>query len=272
MTIILAVTADEHVGCTAGLCVRPVQMDDGGTWWPSKTQRAIAAAWKQFWDAVEARAGALDAAVWWANVGDMIDLNRHDALAPVSQNVATLMDLALATYERPAGLAERRFVVRGTEAHTGPHGELEEMLARQLEAEVCPETGAHSWYHLLLECEGVLFDMAHHPRGGGRLPWTRNATASRISAELRALYLEQGARVPDIAVRAHLHAAADSGIVAKPRAFILDGWQALTPHAYRAGWSVPGAVGGMWFECGQGKVQETRWSRRLRLPSVWRAN
>src|SRR4030042_1095803 len=229
MTPLLAVTGDEHVNSGVGLCVQPVQADTGGTFYPSKTQRAVAQAWKQFWDAVEATAQAESARVWWVNNGDAVDLNKHDQVDAITANRARIMDLALATYKRPAELSSRRFIVRGTEAHNGAPCELEELLGRELQAEECPDDGSQAWYHVTLECEGVLFDFQHHPRGGGGLPWTRNAMLSRLAFEVKSEYQDRGERVPDVVVRGHVHYHGDSGISLKPRAFTLDGWQALTP-------------------------------------------
>ena len=273
MTTLLVVTCDEHVNCSLGLCVQPVQADAGGTFYPSKTQRVIAAAWGQFWDTVEATAEAEHAdAIWWLNNGDALDLNKHDKLAPITQNRARIMDLGLATYKRPAALAARRFIVRGTEAHNGEHCDLEELLGRDLEAEVCPDDGAPAWWKIELECEGVRFEAMHHPKTTGSTPWTRNGAASRLATEVAFEYLERGERPPDVCLRGHIHRATDSGMVLKPRVFTVPGWQALNPYAYRRGFFLPGAIGGMWFVCRDGQYREALWQRQPKRQAIWKAS
>lgn len=269
MTTLLVVTSDEHVNCRSGLCVAPVQLDEGGTFAPSKTQRAVAAAWRQFWvAAVDAAAGN---PIWWVNVGDALDLNKHDSLAPITANRARIMDLAMATYGPLIDLTERRFIVRGTEAHNGGHCDLEDLLGRELEAEECPEDGTPAWWNLPLECGDVLFDIQHHPRGGGGLPWTRNNAAFRNSMEVSMTSTDRGERVFDLSIRGHVHYFADSGTARKPRTFFLDGWQSLTPYAYRRGYTKPSPVGGMWFECDNGIYKEAHWFREPRRLTTWKA-
>ncbi len=272
MTTLLVVTSDEHVNCSVGLCVQPVAQDAGGTFYPSKTQRAVAQAWHQFGDAVEAAAETARVDnIWWANAGDAVDLNKHDALAPITANRARIMDLALATYKRPAALSSRRFIIRGTEAHNGSHAELEELLGRDLQAEMCPDDGAHAWWTLSLECEGVLFNIQHHPKAGcSSVPWMRNNAAMRTAMEIAITATDRGERVADVAIRGHVHYFADSGTARKPRVFFLDGWQALTPYAYRRGYFSPSPVGGMWFVCQDGDYKEARWFREPKRTMVWK--
>ena len=273
MPTLLVITSDEHVNCRAGLCPGPVAQDDtGGTYEPSATQRATWAAWKRFWqDAGAAAEAAACDAIWWVNVGDAVDLNRHDGLAPITLHRARIVDMLERAYAQPVSLSALRWIVKGTEAHVGPHCELEEILGRLVEAEVCPETGAPAWYHLRLECEGVLFDFSHHPKTSGSLPWTRQAAAAREAYYIASEYWTRGERVPDVAVRGHVHYLADSGQAHQPRVLYLPGWQALTPYAYRRGWLTPSEVGGMWIVCRDGTYEEAIWLRRPRMSQVWRA-
>jgi hypothetical protein len=273
MTILLAATGDEHGNCRAGLCVAPVALDEGGTFYPSATQRAIAVAWGHFWDGVEERAEKAGATeVWWVNCGDAADLNKHDGLSPITSNRARILDQLAKLYQRPAGLSSRRFIVKGTEAHVGPHCELESMLGRMLEAEPDPDTGDYAWWALSLECEGVTFDIAHHPRGGGSLAWTRNNAAMRTALDVSIAATDRGERVPAIAIRGHVHYFADSGTAREPRCFFLDGWQGLNPYAYRRGYTVPSPVGGMVFVCRDGHYEAERLWWKPRKAKTWKAS
>lgn len=270
MPTILVPVADGHVNSQVGLCPRRAKLDNGGTHETSTSQRALWRAWGEFWKIIDAAVEEYKADLWVVLTGDALDLNKHDGLDPICRNRAKILELAATVYEPVAKRAARLYVVKGTEAHVGQHCELEDLLATDLSAipDEWDGNAAHWW--LPLECEGVLFDIAHHPTTAGFKEWTKNAAPSRMSVELAMQYQDRGDKVPDVALRGHVHYFADSGIARKPRVIYLDPWSLTTAFGHRLGaGGMTRPVGGCWFLCDSGRYEMHRewWQPKRR--AVW---
>ena len=238
MPAIVAVTGDQHVNSVSGLCPPVVARDDGSEHRPSKTQRAVWRKWKQAWayvDDLRRRRFKPDLSLYVVLPGDLVDKNSHDGVSLIAQMRTTIQDMALDVFAPVAERADHLFVVRGTEAHTGPRGELEEWLADDLGAEPDPLTDNASWWHLLLEVEGVTFDIAHHPQTTASRPWTWPSAAARHARILHDQYQDAGAPIPDIACRFHRHHYQPG--IERMQPFFVYGpsWQLTTPFGYRLG-------------------------------------
>ena len=150
---------------------------------------------------------------------------------------------------------DQLYILRGTEAHTRGSGALEELVAHRVGAVPCPETGADSWYHALVDCEGVLLSVAHHAKSYARLPWTQGGGVSRSKAHLQATYAEDREVMRysrRLGVRAHGHYAADSGAVDRGwRMVFCPPWQAQESFGWRLG-NVTIDPPGMWLAYCQG--------------------
>jgi len=139
----------------------------------------------------------------------------------------------------PLKFKPRIHMVRGTEAHVGRSGELEEGLARTLRAEghevvYDPDTGQASSFWRRFEIEGVLFDCRHHGRFGQRTH-TKDSYMRLYAHDIWESHVRSGQRPPDVAIRSHWHNYGDSGrIVDLPtRVVALPAWQVLTAYGHR---------------------------------------
>jgi len=257
-TTLVVVVADLHTNSTIGLCTPSVDLDDGGTYTASKAQRDyLLRNWRRFWRDVAAlrdaeRAGRVVVVV----NGDAVDDNRHSKAQLITVNKSSIIALAARVLEPAREIADDLIVVRGTEAHSGQSGELEELVAREAGAQPDPVTGQFSHWFLLAEIEGVLFDVAHHPPTSGRRPWTKAPAAARAGAILRSQYLEEGVRVPDVAIRAHVHFYQPGPREPKPEFCYCPPWQLCTSFGHRigAGGRIE-PVGGLVYVCREGAYQ-----------------
>ena len=254
-TLFVAV-GDLHINSTIGLCVPRVDLDDGGVYRASKAQRDyLLRNWRRFWrDVAELRDRVRARRVIVVIGGDLVDDNSHSQAQLITVNRSVIVALAQRVLEPALEVADEVIVVRGTEAHGGQSGELEEIVAERIGAVPDPVTGQFSQWFLLAEVDGVLFDVAHHPPTFGRRPWTKAAAAARAAALLRAQYLEAGQRVPDVAIRFHVHSYQPGPREPRPEFYYGPPWQLCTAFGHRlgAGRQIE-PVGGLVFECQAGE-------------------
>lgn len=272
MTALNVAVADPHINSKYGLSVPQLRLDDDSYHVASESQKSILAAWAQFWQIIAAKKQELNAECYVTVVGDLADINKHDDHDPISTNRSIVIDHACSLMWPARKTADYLFLVRGTEAHVGGHGELEEIIAKELGAERNTLTRAHSWWFLPLEVEGVTWDISHHTDTFSRRPWTVDAAADRQSAILRARYLERGEDVPNMAIRGHNHKWTYSNGRLPPWTFMLGPWCLTNAFGYRRG---AGAhmepVMGCWWVCEDGEV--TDWGREWWEPKkvpTWR--
>jgi hypothetical protein len=136
--------------------------------------------------------------------------------------------------EPARSIVDRWVIVRGTEAHVGGLGELEEGLAQGLGCEK-NERGTWSHWYWQGEIEGVRIDATHHPATSSRRPWTRAQSASRQAAITRSDYIEAGEQPPDLAFFGHFHYFANSGRTFKPEVIYLPSWKGIGAFGHRIG-------------------------------------
>lgn len=272
MTALVAAAGDPHTNSTYGLSIAQVELDNGAYYQASPSQKAILKAWTQFWEIVKHKKEQLGAECYAVIDGDLVDDNSHDSCDPITRNRSVIIDHACTLMLPVREVADYLFIVRGTEAHTGGHGEMEETIAKELGAQRNTLTNRSSWWFLPLEVEGVLWDVAHHTNTFSRRPWTVDAAAERQSAILRAEYLERGERVPNMAIRAHNHKWTLSNGRLPPWTFMLPPFCLTNAFGYRLGAGAnPEPVGGCWWVVEDGEIADwdvERWEPK-RVPT-WR--
>lgn len=255
---IVAVVSDIHSGSKVAVCPPRLTLDDGDSYIANKWQQWLWANWLDYWSRVKRLRGRGKKKKYLVVIinGEIGDGDHHGTTQNIApRSVSDRFKIALATLDPMLDLKpDEIYVIRGTEAHSGKGGQEEELVARDIGAVQEPTSGAFSWWHLLLDVNDVLFDIAHHGKTGN-LPWTGASAVERYAVELSYYYLENGLRVPDVALRSHKHTPYDSYDNAPIRVFTTCGWQYPTSfvHKIRPG-QLP-KIGGLIFEC-QGTYQE----------------
>ena len=123
----VVVVSDAHINSTVGLCPPSVNLDDGGTYRYSVQQRAL---WRSWLDFCEKAHDSTDNVIVILN-GDLVE-NGNKSTQVISRNKASILGMA---YDAIAPLvedADKVFVIRGTEYHTGSSADLEEAFAKDL--------------------------------------------------------------------------------------------------------------------------------------------
>lgn len=257
-TTVLAIVSDLHSNSTVALCPPVVTLDDGGTYKANEQQRWIWRKWRSYWQQVADARAAHDARLIVVLNGELADDNYHATTQLVTRNPADMVRLAIECLTPMLELKpDAIFVARGTEAHSGVSGWLDERIADDIGARPS-RAGTASHWQLRLSVEGVRVDVAHHPPGGGgRLPWTRGNFAPRLAAQALMDAASRGERPPHLYVRGHVHAPADSHDTHPVRAIVLPSWQLTTSYGHRLGGGVL-PVGGLIVTCSEGGYQATK--------------
>lgn len=251
---LLCVAGDLHVNSTVSLGPPgPYQLDDGGTYRPSKVQRWINERWAAFWKHAEAVKASEGVEVVTILTGELADINKHPSAQYVSVNSADVVGMALEVLQPVRAVSDRIYVTRGTEAHTGLSGSLDEGIARAIGAEP-DRDGRYSRWIFRGEIAGLRVDAAHHPGTSYMRPWTRGADANRLAAMIQDVYVRGGQPVPHLVVRGHTHRPSDSYDNHPTRAVTLPSWKLTDAYGHRLG-GTPLPVGGMQVLIADGVIE-----------------
>ena len=253
-TALIAV-GDLHVNSTVALCTPSMQLDDGGTYRASNTQRALWSAWLDFWQEIADLKVDRRILVINGDLGELDTKRRSSQL--ITLNKASVLSMVIDVLEPALVLVDSIIVVRGTMAHTGKSGWLEEALADDLDNTIPSKTAA-SWWHFRGKIENVRFDISHHAQMGG-LPWTSKNAANKIATIIEYRYaVKMKQPIPHVALRSHNHKRSDSGDNSECLAVCLPCWSSMTEFGHRIGREndVP-HIGGDVFICQNGEFQRT---------------
>lgn len=269
-------TGDWHVNDTVGLCPPVYKREKESNHRPGPAVRALWRAWLEFWTIIAEKKAATGATVYAVANGDLGDINTHDKVQLISANETEIIDAMIDVARPMTEVADKVFIIRGTAAHTGGCGKLEEALAKDITNAVhCPDEKSASWWVLRSEWAGVRFDITHHSPTASRRPWTRNAAAARVAAIVAGRYMKEGLarEVPDYAIFSHVHYHGQGGEMGCQGRF-MPPWKLVGGFGHRLG---SGAhiekVGGWWALCDSGKVIEENFELwGMKRPTIWRDN
>ncbi len=247
----LIVVADLHANSKVALCLPATQLDDGGTYRLSRSQRWL---WDCWQDCLKKIDSIKNDKILILN-GDLADADIKDrSYQIISHNPATIKKNAVNLIDPLAQLCKLRYVTRGTPAHSGKSGYFEELIAEDIGAQQNPEAKVYSWYQLLLVIEGVRIDIAHHGPTGG-MPWTRHNREQALAARTLFKYAEQREKPPDIVIRSHGHKRGDSYKSYPVRALLTSAWTLATEHSLRVADNDVADIGAYIIHCDGGKYE-----------------
>lgn len=227
--------SDQHFGCRMGLCPPAgIKLDDGGTYTPSRLQRVVWAWWREFWDEFVPETLGKEPFIV-VNNGDVVDGVHHNSTTQISHNLLDQKRLALSVLQEVVERCEGRYYhIRGTEAHIGKSGVLEEEVAEQLGA-IRNQDHQHARWELWLDLRGHLLHYLHHVG-------TTSSSAhesSAINAELTAAFNESARwneKAPSVVIRSHRHRCLEVRVPVAGgwgSSIVTPAWQLKTPFAYK---------------------------------------
>lgn len=258
---VLANVSDLHGMSTVGLMPLSWRTDDGQTILYSQVQSWLWGKWTGYWQEVGATKERTGRPVVAVIDGEIVDKNWHPSVQKLTEYEPTLVDVAMDILAPAAAVADVFLVLRGTEAHVGLGGALDELVARRLvetgRRVVRNREGGYSWRWFWGKFGGVSMDIAHHPGHGHMREWTRGGDANRLAASIVMRYAQLELPVPKLTWRGHNHKPVDSADNFPTRAIITPSWQLATHFGDRIGGGfLP--VGGAITVCENGRYGEVR--------------
>lgn len=226
----LIIVSDLHCGCRLGLCPPQISLDDGAIYKHTPLQADIWKRWQYFWEQwvpVVTKGEPYGIAI----NGDALDGVHHNAVTQITNNLtdqARIAKVCILPIIRDE-MCRFYYHLRGTEAHVGASGQMEERLAAELNAEP-DEDGRHARWELKVEIGTGLIHMTHH---------IGTASPTTVYKELQEAFMESarwGQRCPDVICRSHVHRHIETRIQTDrgfATSFTTPGWQAKTPFVYR---------------------------------------
>ncbi len=235
MTTIVAHVSDLHVNSSVALLPPTVTKDDGQVVTASKTQQWLWSKWLHFWKLTAHYKAQTGAQVVGFINGDWGDMNRHDGFQLIEQkNTDTVIDMMVATVEPMRKVCDRIFVIRGTEAHVGGVGWMENRAAKEIGAVENVQQGTHSWYYFEGEFDGVWIVSAHHPGTNSMRPWTIGNEANRRAA-MDVYNYASAEWKPTLTLWGHYHHDADSHDTHSIRAIYNRCWKVKDSFSHKIG-------------------------------------
>lgn len=225
--------SDLHINSSVAICPPVVNLDDGGSYHPSRGQRWLNECWADFIARVTALPGE-KVLIICGDLGELDVKRRSNQL--ITTNKATIQNIVIDTLAPLVDVVDKLIIIRGTMAHTGKSQWLEESIARQYDNAVHDKSCDNgSWYHFRGEVGGVKVDAAHHTTMSGIPGNAPNATVNLAKRVIWAYAYEYKQPLPDLVFRAHNHKYADSGDNYEFKVICLPCWTLTTEYGYRIG-------------------------------------
>lgn len=245
----LIVLSDLHINSTVALSFPEVSLDDGGIYHYSKSQRWLESNLLDFRKSFDKLEGEKILVI----NGDLIDMNKHNQHQLITPNISIAIDHAYSLLKiHIMDCIDKLYIVRGTEAHVGKVAEYEDIVANKLGA-IQDEFGNSVHWSLLLDVNGVVFDIAHHGVVGQKA-WTRTHPLDSLAANTIIEATKNSSVLPDVIIRSHLHTYADTYDNYPVRVIQTPAWQLATSFSYRIGAGLAD-IGGLIFTCEDGKYE-----------------
>lgn len=256
--------ADTHTNSTTGLNPPEMRLDDGQVVLLSPAQKKdLWTPWMECLTYVKRKARRLGARIVVLFNGDGPDVLKHCQHQLVTLNRAVVIT-ATAEVLAPWREAADQFIIsRGTQAHSGASGEMEELLGERLDATKCPHTGTYSWWWPTITLDSVRIAAGHRPVSNSTRVHLRGAGARRTAAELSMAYQRMDDPVPHLGIFSHVHHWADSGLNFPMRVVYTHPWQLCTAYGYNVGFGGRQDPQGIWMAyCKDGEYDLSKWEHR----------
>ena len=226
---LVVLISDTHVGGVTAIAPNEFVTGEDQTIKSSVAQQWIYGCWVDFWDHVKTLAGVKGKyrkrKIIVCHLGDAVD-GLHHGNVQILPEISDQENMFIQIFKPIVELADAVLFTYGTDAHAGQTAQNEKSICRELGIQ-------KAGYNLVLDVEGVVSDLAHHGRAGGR-PWT--SSAAGFAAQVAQDYVQSGQKPPRYVFRGHAHTIDDSGQRLPQTQYIcLPSWQLRTSYGWKVG-------------------------------------
>jgi len=244
--------SDTHVGSTVGIMPHGFVTLNGNHVQPNKLQAWLYECWEDAWFKWLPSYVGDDPYVLVCG-GDVIEGIHHGTTEIWSPDLSDQSEAALRLYRPIVERAEKFYMVRGTEVHTGSSSEIR--IGSQLGACPNPDTGLAAWDKLVLDIHGTRLHYLHHVSTTTRT-WLEASGPWAAMMNDRSICFDAGQQPPRVCGYGHRHKAIH---VRNPGglAFVTHPWQGLTRFGYKvagAAITMPGITVLDWRGLPEGSV------------------
>ena len=225
---------DIHCNSTVAVAPPESEVNDEVTVTQSKAQKALWDAWKDAWAQIKSKKRNV-VLVLGGEICDIDAKKRSDQM--ITQNPDKAQGNAMTLLGPALEVATRIIILRGTEAHSGKSAWTDEGIAKAIHKEcnnVYRNGKQFSWWECEVYIGGRFFNLAHHTVMG-RVPRSERDAANHLSADLMMSYGRSKRKLPDYAMRGHVHRVSESGMNFPVRSIVCPCWQLQTTHIHRLG-------------------------------------
>lgn len=216
--------SDTHVGSTVGLSPCHWKIDEDNIHKASKSQLALYKFWTQFW--LRRKKDGRPMIVILG--GDLVDGDHHSTLQLWTNDELIQVDAAVDLLKPIVNTAKKAYLLRGTTAHVGQSGRFDSLVAREL--------GIPAFYHLRLNVDNVIFDLAHHGPNIGKRTWNLGNSVRNYGRSIVMANMMQGRTPSQVIIRGHVHRMCHETIRDgnhTTEVLIAPSWQLKSEYAYR---------------------------------------
>jgi len=249
---IVAPFADGHQNSCLGLFnPKGVTNENGNLILPNDVQKWQWECWIDYWGEVAREKKKRNAKVVGVSMGDGADDNLHSRAGLISAVEDIIVKVSVESLEPARKVCDELHFIAGTPAHTGSYAAIEEIIAKECEAEMDGRIGRYTSFRRYIRARGVLFDCQHVPVSNSTRQHTRGGGALRTTHELMSEYQRRGEGVPQFALRGHVHHFEDSGMNFRPRTLFCPCWKIHGEYENKRGFVIQ-PIGGWYIICEEG--------------------
>jgi len=190
-----------HVGHKSGMYYNGRNFD----YKPNPANRWLWKVWNMFWEEVEQLIEKHNPShVHLSMLGEAGDIDyKMRSNEFWTKDYDVVKDNAIEVLERPMKLVDGAHFFRGTDAHVGSGGTLDELIASEYESAIPTEDGKFAHLRAEYELGGVLFDVQH--KGKNRSKWGDTNLITALREEIILDRTHNKRPVPDVITRGHFH-------------------------------------------------------------------
>jgi len=262
--------SDTHIGHKTAI----MYPDSGLDYKPNEDQRWLFKAWSEYFlPDVEAIIKKWKPKhTHLSLLGDMGDIDyKHRSAEFWTKDPQIIVSNAIKLFEPLTQMVDSMHTVRGTKAHIGEAGGIDERIAAEYGDLVDPRTRRtlfkgisvpakeheqySHWYAEFL-LSGVRFEIAHH--GRNRTKWTDFNGLNSLKNEIILKRVKNKQIVPDVISRGHFHYSGHTISDELPYVIAVPSWQLTNDFIYRIDPTVETPhVGGHVVVCKGGQIVDT---------------